>query len=160
MLELLQRSQQLLPSARYALLNSWLGALLHHRHRWPDPALTAMMTSSSWAVKGAVPPCLHSLDMIPPYEKVQLLLANGRLLDWCLAALKLATQTAEAQMRGKIPRARSMKESINHRDQSGVSTLACSRFLLSLLGMLTATFSGNNDKNYKRHFFIYFIPIL
>ena len=142
MLELLQRSQQLLPSVRYSLLNSWQGSLLHRRHRWPDPA-AVIISPPVTSPAGVAPPCMHSLDMIPPCEKVQLLLANGRLLEWCLLALKRATHEAEAMMRGKIPRgARSMKESLNHRDQNGVGTLACSRFLLSLLGMLTATFSG------------------
>ncbi len=144
-LELFQRCQQLLPSVKYSLLNSWQGALLHRRHRWPDPTAvppTAAVGTASLQGGAAVPPCLQSLEMIPPYEKVQLLLTNGRLIEWCLAELKRTAHEAEAQMRGKIPRGARMKETLNHRDQNGVGTMACSRFLLSLLGMLTAKYSG------------------
>ena len=54
---------------------------------------------------------------------------------------------AESQLRGRIPRGARMKESINHRDQHGVGTLTSSRFLLSVLGMLTFPFSGQVRNN-------------
>ena len=165
MLELFQRCHQLIPSAKYCLLNSWQGALLHRRHRWPHPHLAAAAATTKAAAQAAassspmaaVPPCLESLDMIPPYDKVQLTQANSRLIEWCLAELRRTAHEAETLMRGKIPRGARMKESLNHRDQNGVGTLACSRFLLSLFGMLTAKFSGK--QNCFRSVIIFFMEV-
>jgi len=129
MTELLNRSQ-LIPSAKYWLLNSWQGIIKH----------TTMGTKPN-----PPPQCLTGIDMIPPYEKVNLLLQYSKILEWSLAELRSLVHAAEAQMRGKIPRGTRMKESLNHRDQHGIGTASAvsSRFMLTILGMLTALHSGH-----------------
>ena len=125
MVELLNRSQ-LIPSAKYSLLNSWQGIVNHGIVSRTNP----------------LPHCLLGIEMIPPYQKVQILTEYAKILNWTLSELRELVHGAEAQMRGKIPRGARMKESLNHRDQSGIGTLASSRFILSILGMLTAQHSG------------------
>ena len=126
MVELLHRAQ-LIPSAKYSLLNSWQGILNHVIGAGTNP----------------LPHCLQGIEMIPPYEKVQILQDYSNILNWTLSELRDLVHKAEAQMRGKIPRGARMKESLNHRDQNGIGTLTSSRFILSILGMLTAQHSGH-----------------
>ena len=122
MTELL-RHDTLIPSVKYCLLNGWQG-IVHSRGQ------------------SCVPHCLDMLDMLPSYDKAQLTLAFSKIIDWSLQELRRLVVSAECQMKGKIPRGARMKESLNHRDQNGVGSLASSRFLLSLLGMLTFPYSA------------------
>ena len=124
MTELLRQSS-LVPSVKYCLLNGWQG-IVHSR----GPG------------QSCVPQCLDMLDMLPSYDKAQLTLATSKILDWSLEELRRLVVSAESQIKGKIPRGARMKESLNHRDQNGVGSLASSRFLLSLLGMLTFPYSA------------------
>ena len=123
--QLLSRSGSLIPSVKYCLLSGWHG-IVH----------------SGQPMASVAPQVLEDLSMLPPYDKTCLTLAFGRLLDWSSEELRSLVHGAEAAMRGKIPRGARMKESLNHRDQNGVGSLACSRFLLSMLGLLTTPFSG------------------
>ena len=123
--ELLSRSSVLIPSAKYCMLSGWQGTVHSGQPMAPAP-----------------PQVLQDLVMLPPYDKTRLTLAHSRVLEWSTEELRLLVHGAEAAMRGKIPRGARMKESLNHRDQNGVGSLACSRFLLSLLGLLTIPFSG------------------
>ena len=122
MTELLSHDS-LIPSVKYCLLNGWQG-IVHSRGQ------------------SCVPHCLEMLDMLPSYEKAQLTLAFSRIIEWSLQELRRLVVSAESQIKGKIPRGARMKESLNHRDQNGVGSLASSRFLLSLLGMLTFPYSA------------------
>ena len=125
MTELLQQSS-LIASVKYNLLNGWQGIV--GQLGGPGP--------------GCVPQCLDMVDMLPSYDKAALTISYSRIIEWSLAELRQLVLAAEAGMRGKIPRGARMKESLNHRDQHGVATLASSRFLLSLLGVLTVPYSG------------------
>ena len=123
--ELLSRSSVLIPSVKYCLLSGWQGVV-----------------HSGQPMAAVAPQVLEELTMLPPYDKTCLTLAYSRVLDWSTEELRTLVHGAEAAMRGKIPRGARMKESLNHRDQNGVGSLPCSRFLLSILGLLTVPFSG------------------
>ena len=120
----------LIPSVKYCLLNGWQGIV-------PNTG-----SSGSNSTGSGVPPCLDMLDMLPSYDKAQLTLSYSKIIEWSLSELRKLIFAAESQIRGKIPRGARMKESLNHRDQNGVGTLTCSRFLLSLLGMMTFPYSA------------------
>ena len=117
---------QLIPSVRYCLLNGWQG-IVHSGRR----------------LAGPVPQCLAGLQLLPPYDKASLQLAYSRVLDWSMAELRRLVGGAELQVRGRIPRGARMKESVNCRDQAGVGSLQPdSRFLLTILAMLSVRYSG------------------
>ena len=88
------------------------------------------------------PQCLDHVHLIPPQSKSRLLLAKSAVLEWTASELATIVKSAEVQIRGKIPKGARMKESLNHRDLHGIGTLTSSRFLTSMLAMLTSHMNG------------------
>ena len=89
-----------------------------------------------------MPQCMENIDLIPPYNRARILLAYSSVLEWTAEELQRLVRAAERQIRCRIPKGARMKESLNHRDLHGIGTLASSRFLLELLGMLTNALDG------------------
>lgn len=125
MLELVKASDSLVPSAKYYLLNGWQGMVQHEQRS-----------------ANTKPQCLDNVHLIPPHAQAHLLLAQSAMLEWTAQELSKMVKSAELAIRGKIPKGARMKESINHRDLHGVGTLTSSRFLMSLLAMLTSFING------------------
>ena len=123
MLELLKLSQNLIPSVKYYLLSGWQGMVQH------DQALVQ-----------TAPQVLDHVHLIPPQSQSQLLLSKAEVLEWTASELTETVKKAEIQIR--IPKGARMKESLNHRDLHGLATLTSSRFLTSLLAMLTSHING------------------
>ena len=69
-------------------------------------------------------------------------MAKSAVLEWTASELATIVKSAEVQIRGKIPKGARMKESLNHRDLHGIGTLTSSRFLTSMLAMLTSHMNG------------------
>ena len=88
------------------------------------------------------PQCLDHVQLIPPQSQARLLLAKSAVLEWTASELAQIVKSAEVQIRGKIPKGARMKESLNHRDLHGIGTLTSSRFLTSMLAMLTSHMNG------------------
>ena len=125
MLELFDLSQNLIPSVKYYLLSGWQG-MVQHDGTGIEPA----------------PQCLDNVHLTPPKSQARLLIAKSQLLEWSAGELSKIVKNAEIQIRGKIPKGARMKESLNHRDLHGVGTLTSSRFLTSLLSILTSHMNG------------------
>ena len=133
----LLRSSELIPSAKYSLLNGWQGnvQLGGRRAARRRPAAKTM------------PQCLENIDLIPCYNRARILLAYSSVLEWVAEELQRLVRAAERQIRCRIPKgAMRMKESLNHRDLHGIGTLASSRFLLALLGTLTNAVDGQGSQ--------------
>ncbi len=131
--ELLRTGPDLIPSVKYSLLNGWQQG---NGRFFAD--CSAVKSESG----GAFPQCLDNVYLIPPYNRAQIVLAHSSVLEWTAEELQRLVRLAEKQIRGKIPKGARMKESLNHRDLHGIGTLASSRFLLVLLGMLTNAVDG------------------
>ena len=133
----LLRSSELIPSAKYSLLNGWQGNVQlggRRAARRRPPAKT-------------MPQCLENIDLIPCYNRARILLAYSSVLEWVAEELQRLVRAAERQIRCRIPKgAMRMKESLNHRDLHGIGTLASSRFLLALLGTLTNAVDGQGSQ--------------
>ena len=137
----LLRSSELIPSAKYSLLNGWQGNVQlggggsRRAARRRRPSAKAM------------PQCLENIDLIPSYNRARILLAYSSVLEWVAGELQRLVRAAERQIRCRIPKgAMRMKESLNHRDLHGIGTLASSRFLLALLGTLTNAVDGQGSQ--------------
>ena len=126
--ELLRTADQMIPSAKYNLLNGWQGLA-------PQGLTTATARST-------FPQCLDDVDLIPAYNRARIVLAHSSILEWTTAELQRLVRAAAAEMDGRIPRGARAKESANQRDLRGVATLPCTRFLLVLLAMLTKALDG------------------
>ncbi len=131
MRELLETAE-LIPSAKYNLLNGWQGISPYRLEQSPSSLLGRQGKEQ----------CLVNIDLIPPFYRAEIVLANSFILEWSARELRSLVHRGEAQIRHKIPRGARMKESLNHRDLHGVGTLPFSRFLLSLLTMLTSPADG------------------
>ena len=80
---------------------------------------------------------MSRIGLIPPFNRVQILLARSAILEWTVDELRNLVQISERELRDKIPKGARMKESLNHRDLHGIGSFVSSRLLLTLLGMLT-----------------------
>uniref|UniRef100_UPI00358FCF6D E3 ubiquitin-protein ligase HERC2 n=1 Tax=Myxine glutinosa TaxID=7769 RepID=UPI00358FCF6D len=121
MLKLLQK-RQLLPSVRYALLCGWLRLLPEGYARGP-----------------LLLDCLSDVELTPPYMRKLLEVSCGQLHSWAVEVLRHLALEAETcfQRAGVQPTALAV---VTNEPGAGPSlgTLPQGRFLLALLGMLTA----------------------
>ena len=115
MLKLL-KSSELIQSVKFYLLCGWQG-LSENRTEMPQ--------------------CLDNVQLVPPYSRAQIILAKSAVIEWAADEFSRLVRCADDQILEKIPKGARMKESLNHRDLHGVGTLSYSRFLLSLLGILS-----------------------
>ncbi len=122
---------ELIPSVKYNLLNGWQNISPYQPNEEHGKSLSKSLRH-----------CLADIDLIPPFYRAEIVLANSFILEWSAKELRRLVRRAERQIRSKIPRGARMKESLNHRDLHGVGTLPFSRFLLSLLTMLTSPVDG------------------
>lgn len=123
--DLLGLASNLVPSAKYYLINGWQGLVQYHE--------TPRDTMSQ---------CLEDINLIPPSLKAEILIANANVLDWSAHSLALLVRKADSQVRGKAPKVARMKESLNHRDLQSSRTLPYARFLLGYLGMISVHVNG------------------
>ena len=125
MLELLKISDKLIPSIKFYILSGWQG-MVQHDQVDIEPA----------------PQVLDNVHLIPPRSQAHLLITKSSMLEWTASEMSQLVKNAESQIRGKIPKGARMKESLNHRDLYGIDTLTSSRFLTSLLSMITSHMNG------------------
>ena len=88
-IDLPPRSSELIPSAKYNLLNGWQGNVQYGKRSGGNrQAKTKMM-----------PQCMENIDLIPPYNRARILLAYSSVLEWTAEELQRLVRTAEKQIR-------------------------------------------------------------
>ncbi|KAJ1527956.1 hypothetical protein ONE63_007889 [Megalurothrips usitatus] len=158
-LDLLSRSH-LVPSVKYALLSGWLG--LHHpvanapvvgppggRSAEGIDGKAATQTDATGAPNhgqvadleaGSQWHCLDHIELVTPYDKAMVLLAQSRLTSWAVATFRellLPLPPHPAGLPPPLPRGRAPAgPAPPHR------RMPWARFVLSVLGMLTGSHHG------------------
>ncbi|XP_063244096.1 E3 ubiquitin-protein ligase HERC2 isoform X2 [Bacillus rossius redtenbacheri] len=116
--ELLKRDY-LIPSIKYSLLNGWLGLAHKKNFLWEDSVY-----------------CLNNIQLVNPYQKVEVLLAQTKITSWAVEALREHVQMANYPK--KVHKLKG-KGSLNQGTYSWLRKIPWARFLLTILGMLTGS---------------------
>ncbi|XP_071496413.1 E3 ubiquitin-protein ligase HERC2-like [Diadema antillarum] len=125
------KKQDLIPSVRYAMLCGWQGLLE------PDKD-----NSASWN-------CLSNVNLIPPYDRIVLQTSFAKLSRWAIDALRnhiLQTEEAlnDGQRSGAAIATASAAAAVvgtpsgSEDERPTLGTLPQARFILAMLGLLTA----------------------
>ncbi|KAK3907967.1 E3 ubiquitin-protein ligase HERC2 [Frankliniella fusca] len=162
-LDLLSRSH-LVPSAKYALLSGWLGLQQPIAAAAPrgscgceeqaqqaqaqaqaqDAQLTIVQPAAGGSAGAAEQDpqwhCLDRIELVTPYDKAMVLLAQARLTSWAVGALRdlVLPLPVVVTHTGPLPRGRPppAAPAPPHR------RMPWARFVLSVLGMLTGSHQG------------------
>ncbi|XP_043274810.1 E3 ubiquitin-protein ligase HERC2 isoform X2 [Venturia canescens] len=117
MIKELLKKDFLITSIKYSLLNGWLG-LTHE--------------NANDLASGITHP-LSNIQMVTPYQKVKIQLAEAEIASWAIRALRAYVIQAELPSKAKV----SGKSSLNQGTYTWLRKLPRARFLLTILGMLT-----------------------
>ncbi|XP_076233389.1 E3 ubiquitin-protein ligase HERC2 [Calliopsis andreniformis] len=118
MMQQLLKKDCLITSVKYSLLNGWLG--LTHENR-------------SFVSAEGITHCLQNVQLITPYQKSKLILAEAEVTSWAVDALRAYVVQAELPSKPKI----NDKSSVNQGTYTWLRKLPRARFLLTILGMLS-----------------------
>ncbi|KAL2717183.1 E3 ubiquitin-protein ligase HERC2 [Vespula squamosa] len=122
MMQELVKKDHLITSVKYSLLNGWLG--LTYENRFLYDGITH---------------CLHNIQLITPYQKSKIILAEAEITSWAVQTLR--AYVVQAELPNK-PTA-SGKSSFNQGTYTCLRKLPRARFLLTILGMLTNYLHAN-----------------
>ncbi|XP_043254504.1 probable E3 ubiquitin-protein ligase HERC2 isoform X2 [Colletes gigas] len=117
MMQQLLKKDCLVTSVKYSLLNGWLG--LSHENKSLGDGITH---------------CLKNIQLITPYQKSKIILAEAEVTSWAVEALRAYVVQAELPSKPKV----SDKSSLNQGTYTWLRKLPRARFLLTILGMLTS----------------------
>jgi E3 ubiquitin-protein ligase HERC2 len=123
MIQKLLQKDYLITSVKYALLNGWLGLTRENAH------LTSDITH-----------CLKNVQSITPYLRLRILLAEAKVNQWAIQALR--AYVVQAELPSKSNKV-SGKSSLNQGTYTWLRKLPRARFLLTILGMLTGHHRAN-----------------
>ncbi|XP_034934449.1 E3 ubiquitin-protein ligase HERC2 [Chelonus insularis] len=116
MIKKLLTKDYLITSVKYSLLNGWLGLI-------PD----------NTQLSRRITHCLNDIQLVTPYQKAKVLLAEAEVTSWAVQALRAYVIQAELPSKEKV----SGKSSLNQGTYTWLRKLPRARFLLAILGMLT-----------------------
>lgn len=122
MIQELLMKEQLIPSVKYSLLNGWLG-----------------LTRENKDLSGGIGHCLKHVQSVTPYLKAKVILAEAKVVNWAVEALRAYVIQAELPNKLKV----GGKSSWNQGTYTWLRKLPRARFLLAILGMLTKYQSAN-----------------
>ncbi|KAK0097381.1 hypothetical protein PV326_002182 [Microctonus aethiopoides] len=122
MIRQLLKKDYLITSVKYSLLNGWLGLIPENDCR-PQ----------------SITHCLTNVQLVTPYQKVQVILAEAEVISWAVQALRAYVIQAELPSKEKV----SGKSSLNQGTYTWLRKLPRARFLLTILGMLTSHYHTN-----------------
>jgi len=123
----LLKIKDLTPSSVYMIVNGWQGIV----HGGTDK-------------RSFLPKTDQDIKQSRPYLKAKIFLAHSELLKWAVGELRRIALDArsESQNFKSLNRGARSKENLNQRDRMGFGALSSARFILGLIGMLSASFSG------------------
>ncbi|XP_046386640.1 E3 ubiquitin-protein ligase HERC2 isoform X3 [Ischnura elegans] len=135
----------LISSAKYALLNGWLG-LLHGRNS-PSALSTGLALRSTKVTESGS--WDEGIESAPPHDRAEVLMARAGILSWAVNALRECLLHPPWEKEGNAPAtsvmAASSKGGLNQGTQGWLcpGKLPWARVLLNILGMLTGDHHGN-----------------
>ncbi|GAB6021505.1 E3 ubiquitin-protein ligase herc2 [Chamberlinius hualienensis] len=129
----LVKKDHLIGSVKYALLNGWQGLLYNG------------------SKNKALPHCLEDVKLIPPYDRAMMELTFAQLTSWTIGELRRLILEVDYQhrthntslLKHHLINSTKLKDSQNFRDRWHFGLQQTSRFVFTVLGMLTLEHHSN-----------------